>query len=47
LQLVPLAEGRILDAGEFTTVFVCVIATPKASRFRSKAKCAGIFCPTA
>ena len=26
---------------------MCVIAIPKASRFRSRAKCVGIFCPTA
>jgi ribonuclease Z len=45
LQLVPLAEGQILDAGEFTVdCFRVRHATPKASHFRSKARCAGIFC---
>jgi hypothetical protein len=45
LQLVPLMDGRILDTGGFT-VDCFVIATPKASRFHSRAQRAAIFFPT-
>src|ERR1700732_3138032 len=38
--------GSSTPASSPSTVSVCVIATPKASRFRSVAGCVGIFCPT-
>ena len=39
--------GSSTPASSPSTVSVCVITTPKASRFRSRAKSVGIFCATA